>query len=189
MIRIENRQLISASTGPSNDLFMPRISFHSASRRASSSTSSIPAITSARSTRAPSGTGVPGGTNWIAIGIGRDSSIGSAAISARVTPAFASSRTRRSRTVSPPTSCAWRSPVVSRKATVTSPRKLPRDQGPGRTTRDRHVPSAPSSVGFLCAADDVARERHVVVGRADVVSPSGTLETRYRPASCGIAHS
>ena len=56
VIRIENRQLISASTGPSNDLFMPRISAHSAARRAASSTSSIPAITSARSTRAPSGT-------------------------------------------------------------------------------------------------------------------------------------
>ena len=106
MIRIENRQLISASTGPSNDLFIRRISAHSARPRASSSTISIPAITSARSTIAPSGTGEPGGTNWIGIGIGRDSSIGSVAITARVTPNFASSRTRRSSTVSPPTSCA-----------------------------------------------------------------------------------
>ena len=40
---------------------------------------------------APSGTGEPGGTNWIEIGIGRDSSIGSVAMNACVTPAFASS--------------------------------------------------------------------------------------------------
>ena len=53
VIRIENRQLISASTGPSCDLFIRRISDHSARSRAASSTSSIPPMTSARSTARP----------------------------------------------------------------------------------------------------------------------------------------
>src|SRR5207248_4897447 len=81
---------------------------------------SIPAITSARSVRAPAGAGVPGATYSTGIGSGRAISTGSAAITARVAPAFATSRTRRSIAVNPPTTWRCRSPVVSRNATVST---------------------------------------------------------------------
>ena len=70
-------------------MFRLRISAHSARARAASSASSMPAITSARSTRAPSGAGVPGGTNSTGIGSGRATSTGAAATIARVVPCFA----------------------------------------------------------------------------------------------------
>ena len=76
MIRIENRQLISASTGPSNDLFIRRISAHSA-RAARRVVDQLDAGDHVRAL-APRALrrGVPGATNSTGIGSGRASSIG-----------------------------------------------------------------------------------------------------------------
>ena len=168
MIRIENRQLISASTGPSNDLFMPRISFHSACLRDSSSTISMPAIMSARSTVAPAGTGEPGGTNWIGIGIGRDSSIGSRRDERARDAGF--------RQLADP-ALEDRQPADDLGVTITGAleirvqvgRKLPRvDQNqPGTTALTVTVPSASTPCGFLYAWTTRPREGHRIVRATD----------------------